>query len=192
MTSRSSIIPCTSRAARRHWSTRRFWSVWCASAARRTACDDGLGGAHNQHDANFITFHRIAGFRDLTMEDSAPVERIEETTVEADDFTAVGYGFEKAPFGEGAEAFARTLEKELDDGPLQYATPVSKYRYGGRIFMEETQEARDEAAMLDFRVDEGPLQREAADFEGRIAEIVASDPALSEYVKDLKRREFAQ
>lgn len=46
--------------------------------------------------------------------------------------------------------------------------------------------------VLDFRVDEGPLQRDAAEFEARIAEIVASDPALAEYVKDLKRREFAQ
>ncbi len=53
----------------------------------------------------------------------------------------------------GAEAFAQKLEKELDSSALLYATPVSKYRYGGRIFMEETQEARDEAAMLDFRVD---------------------------------------
>ncbi len=76
------------------------------AALSRTACDDGLGGAHNQHDANFITFHRIAGFRDLTMEDSAPVERIEETIVEAAGFTALGYGFEKAPFGEGAQAYA--------------------------------------------------------------------------------------
>ena len=31
-------------------------------AACRTAYDDGLGGAHNNHDANFLTFHRIAGF----------------------------------------------------------------------------------------------------------------------------------
>jgi amidophosphoribosyltransferase len=53
-----------------------------------------------------------------------------------------------------AEAFAQKLEKELESTAIQYATPVSKYRYGGRIFMEETQEARDEAAMLDFRVDE--------------------------------------
>jgi hypothetical protein len=75
------------------------------AALSRTACDDGLGGAHNQHDANFITFHRIAGFRDLTMDDSAPVERIEETIVETDDFTVLGYGFEKAPFGEGAKAY---------------------------------------------------------------------------------------
>jgi amidophosphoribosyltransferase len=53
----------------------------------------------------------------------------------------------------GAEAFAQKLEKEIETAAIQYATPVSKYRYGGRIFMEETQEARDQAAMLDFRVD---------------------------------------
>ena len=29
----------------------------------RTAFDDGVGGAHNQHDANFLTFHRIENFR---------------------------------------------------------------------------------------------------------------------------------
>jgi amidophosphoribosyltransferase len=46
---------------------------------------------------------------------------------------------------------APELVREID--LVVYATPVSKYRYGGRIFMEETQEARDEAAMLDFRVD---------------------------------------
>jgi hypothetical protein len=34
-------------------------------AASRTAYDDGIGGAHNQHDANYMTFHRIAQFRTL-------------------------------------------------------------------------------------------------------------------------------
>ncbi len=34
-------------------------------AVVRTAFDDGLGGAHNFHDANFLTFHRIANFRTL-------------------------------------------------------------------------------------------------------------------------------
>ena len=29
----------------------------------RTAYDDGLGGAHTQHDANYLTFHRLSGFR---------------------------------------------------------------------------------------------------------------------------------
>lgn len=39
-------------------------------AAVRTGCDDGLGGAHNAHDANFLTFHRFGNFRNLTMADS--------------------------------------------------------------------------------------------------------------------------
>jgi len=29
----------------------------------RTAYDDGLGGAHSAHDANYLTFHRIKNFR---------------------------------------------------------------------------------------------------------------------------------
>jgi hypothetical protein len=34
-------------------------------ALSRTAYDDGQGGAHNQHDANYLTFHRFANFREL-------------------------------------------------------------------------------------------------------------------------------
>jgi len=41
-------------------------------AACRTAGDDGLGGAHNAHDANFLTFHRIEGFRDLCAGERKP------------------------------------------------------------------------------------------------------------------------
>jgi hypothetical protein len=32
-------------------------------AAVRTAFDDAEGGAHNAHDANYLTFHRLTGFR---------------------------------------------------------------------------------------------------------------------------------
>lgn len=39
-------------------------------AAVRTAHDDDQGGAHNNHDANYLTFHRFETFRDLTMMDS--------------------------------------------------------------------------------------------------------------------------
>jgi len=45
---------------------------------------------------------------------------------------------------------------------------------------------------LGLRVDEQPLIREAAAFEQRVSELVTNDPELSEYVKQLKRREFAQ
>jgi len=40
--------------------------------ASRTAFDDGQGGAHNNHDANFLTFHRCNNFRRRTMADSVP------------------------------------------------------------------------------------------------------------------------
>lgn len=32
----------------------------------RTAFDDTLGGAHNYHDANYMTFHRLTNFRSLS------------------------------------------------------------------------------------------------------------------------------
>ena len=45
---------------------------------------------------------------------------------------------------------------------------------------------------LDMKVDLDPLRRDVAAFEGKISALVAADPELSEYVKQLKRREFAQ
>ena len=33
------------------------------AAVSRTAFDDGIGGAHSHHDANYFTFHRVEGFR---------------------------------------------------------------------------------------------------------------------------------
>ncbi|NIA13944.1 MAG: exo-alpha-sialidase [Nitrospiraceae bacterium] len=38
-------------------------------AVCRTAHDDGVGGAHNCHDANYMTFHRIRKFRERTLEE---------------------------------------------------------------------------------------------------------------------------
>jgi hypothetical protein len=45
---------------------------------------------------------------------------------------------------------------------------------------------------LDIKIDDEPLRRSATEFENRISELVASDPELGEYVRQLKRREFAQ
>ena len=52
-------------------------------AVSRTAYDDGQGGAHNAHDANYLTFHRIEDFRTLTMDDSA--ESWKQAKTAADD-----------------------------------------------------------------------------------------------------------
>jgi hypothetical protein len=40
--------------------------------AARTAFGEGASAAPRQHDANYLTFHRIMDFRNLTMQDSAP------------------------------------------------------------------------------------------------------------------------
>jgi hypothetical protein len=78
-------------------------------AAIRTAYDDGLGGAHNAHDANFLTFHRFADFRQLTMADSAidpremeppPKEKLDTATLSIE-----GIGFKLATFDNDAPAF---------------------------------------------------------------------------------------
>jgi hypothetical protein len=45
-------------------------------AVCRTAHDDGVGGAHNNHDANYLTFHRFSGFRRLTMADSVALPKV--------------------------------------------------------------------------------------------------------------------
>ena len=45
---------------------------------------------------------------------------------------------------------------------------------------------------LDFPLDVAPMRDGAAEFEQKISNLVASDPELSEYVRQLKRREFAQ
>jgi hypothetical protein len=41
-------------------------------AVSRTAFDDDHGGAHNQHDANYLTFHRIKNYPHLDMSNNPP------------------------------------------------------------------------------------------------------------------------
>ncbi len=45
---------------------------------------------------------------------------------------------------------------------------------------------------LGIRVDTGPLERAAADFQAKINEAVNADPKLSAFVRELKKREFEQ
>jgi len=45
---------------------------------------------------------------------------------------------------------------------------------------------------IGLRIDLSPLQKAAAQCEERVSAMVAADPELTEYVRQLKRREFAQ
>lgn len=51
---------------------------------------------------------------------------------------------------------------------------------------------RSACLALDLRVDDAALVKEAAEFEQRASAFVSADPELTEYVRQLKRREFAQ
>jgi hypothetical protein len=72
-------------------------------AACRTAFDDGLGGAHNNHDANCLTFHRITNFRAKTMADSVPMAA---QRLETRDWILTGYGWTLQTMTSGGKAFA--------------------------------------------------------------------------------------
>ncbi|MFQ5683583.1 MAG: PAC2 family protein [Candidatus Binatia bacterium] len=45
---------------------------------------------------------------------------------------------------------------------------------------------------LGLRVDTGPLERAAADFQNQVNEAVSKDPNLSAFIRELKKREFEQ
>ena len=62
---------------------------------------------------------------------------------------------------------------------------------GGHHFAYETLEVDGQLPLLTPSLDEQPLRESAAEFEERISKLVASDAELSEYVRQLKKREFA-
>ncbi len=45
---------------------------------------------------------------------------------------------------------------------------------------------------LGLPLDHSPLERDAAEYEEQVSKWISADPALSDYVRELKKREFAQ
>jgi iduronate 2-sulfatase len=75
-------------------------------AACRTAWDDAQGGARNNHDANFLTFHRWQNFRALTRANDVPVPNPTPLTHETSSFTLHGDSFEITRLGNRHRAFS--------------------------------------------------------------------------------------
>jgi hypothetical protein len=79
-------------------------------AAIRTAYDDGQGGAHNAHDANYLTFHRFRNFRELTMADSCvrldDLKALPLEEVEVGEIIVRGRQLSLQPFGNDQRAFS--------------------------------------------------------------------------------------
>ena len=85
-------------------------------AASRTA----YGDSHNFHDANYLTFHRVARFRALTMDDAAPWLGSEASKEHVTaDFVVLHPGLTLGTLEDGARAFGnraytwQSVPKEL-------------------------------------------------------------------------------
>ncbi|WP_205760858.1 sialidase family protein [Luteolibacter luteus] len=75
-------------------------------AACRTAWDDEEGGAHNNHDANFLTFHRWEKFRELSRKDDVPMPELAVMVHEASGLSIKGTAFEIGTLRDGEKAFS--------------------------------------------------------------------------------------
>ena len=75
-------------------------------AASRTAFDDIEGGAHNNHDANFLTFHRVKNFRNLTMKNSVPMPKQAAVHASTANFDIDGAAFEMAPLARNSKIYS--------------------------------------------------------------------------------------
>jgi hypothetical protein len=75
-------------------------------ATCRTAWDDAEGGARNNHDANFLTFHRWKNFRALTRKDDAPMPEFIPLVHETAALRVSGSAFEVATLEDGGAAFS--------------------------------------------------------------------------------------
>jgi len=80
-------------------------------AACRTAWDDEEGGAHNNHDANFFTFHRWKNFRDLTRKDDVPMPEPAMVSHETVGLSIKGSDFEIGILKDGEKAFGNRSYK---------------------------------------------------------------------------------
>lgn len=75
-------------------------------ATCRTAWDDDDGGARNNHDANFLTFHRWRNFRALSRKEDVPVPDSSPKVHETSSLSIKGRLFEIAPLRNGEKAFS--------------------------------------------------------------------------------------
>ena len=103
-------------------------------------------------------------------------------------------GVERSDY-QGATGIVGVLAARFE----QEGTPVVSLWVGLPHYINASPNPRGALALvqklstcLEFSLDEKPLRARAAAFEERISKLVSSDSELSEYVKQLKKREFSQ
>lgn len=104
-------------------------------AVSRTAYDDGLGGADNQHNANFMTFHRVENFRSLNDIDQNKLLRslyIDKPTYTSPDKHLVArWCFETGQYPAHDTAPAGKSRDNLEVlGPVRFENGIAKFPAG--------------------------------------------------------------
>jgi len=117
--------------------------------ASRTAYDDNAGNAHNMHDANFLTFHRVKNFRKLTIGDSVPYYNLPPMTVESAELTVTGNGWALADFKEQGIAYANRKYVWFEV-PEKLKSGLKFTRMSGGEFAELSVEAKKDTTVRMF------------------------------------------
>ena len=110
-------------------------------AACRTAWDDEAGGAHNNHDANFLTFHRWKNFRQLTRANNAPMPDFIAQLHETATLKLRGSTFEIAKLKSGETAFSNRAYQWQEVPPTLDGKSFTRLAGGDRPILEITAKA---------------------------------------------------
>jgi hypothetical protein len=158
-------------------------------AACRTAWDDSEGGAHNKHDANYLTFHRVANFRKLTMAESVPMPEKAEVRIEVGHCVLTGHGFAIKQLKNGEAAFSNrnyVWEKIPEALSGQSYTQTA----GGELAEIRVKAARDVTVRLATGASEAKLDLKGwTKIDATFSYTDTGRTAMSVYTRELKAGE---
>lgn len=125
-------------------------------AASRTAWDDAQGGAHNNHDANFLTFHRWKTFRNLSRADDVAMPEfipIHHDTVE---LSIAGSSYQIEKLQNDGKAFSNR-DYRWHDVPASIAGKSFTHLNGGGKVVLEVTAKKDTLLRIATATDQQPI-----------------------------------
>lgn len=125
-------------------------------AACRTAWDDEEGGARNNHDANFLTFHRWKNFRSLTRKDDVPMPEFVPVVHETASLSIKGSAYVIATLSDGKKAFSNRGYKWHDIPRALAGSSFTRLDGGGKAILEVTAKA-DTTLRIATAINQAPI-----------------------------------
>ncbi len=125
-------------------------------AVCRTAWDDPHGGARNNHDANFLTFHRWQNFRSLTRKDDVPMPEYIPIVHLTASLEISGSTYQIAPLKNGEIAFSNRGYKWHGIPRSLAGASFTRLDGGGKAILEVTAK-EDTALRIATATDQEPI-----------------------------------